>query len=684
MERRSLNLVLWRTYKREIEDYPLSMTNFRIDRSNIESATLSFFYAAVLALLFVSASLVDDAFITFRTIDNFINGYGLTWNTAERVQSYTHPLWMFALSAIYWMSGDMYLTAILAAMSTSALSIALLVYAFSVSRRTSLLILFVLGTSQAFVDYGTSGLENPLTHLLFACFALKYANRQETSRNALVLSLIAALAVLNRMDTILLYLPSLYSIFAKKRDWSRWRVISLGFAPLVLWELFSLLYYGFPFPNTAYAKLQTNISSEELLWRGLDYLSQSLVSDPITCSAIAAGIIYPYLSKQSAQAKISLGVLMYVIYVVAIGGGYMPGRFLTAPFFASLCALMLTIPHLSKRIFVVTLATILVCNLCSPTSTLRGKFIENRGNFHVAANSLVSLIQDKEEPVSNHIWAHRGRQLHKFSKHQSSYSDIYFLGKSSKDNVVTTGRAIGLTGFYAGPRVHIIDAHAICDPLLARIPPYYDPGWTPGHLHRIIPEGYIETHVEEINVLHDARLKEYYGHLSIIIAGPIFDSERILTIIRMNLGYYNHLINAEEYGNPPMLDILSNKVRILPNNPFTRIELARGLFNKGEPARGLAELNKALRLNPASYNNHIIIGNMLAEFGLAQRALTVISRATEIEPNSPAAYIHLASILVSMGDIPQAISTYEKALALDPGNAALKKITEKISAFSRD
>ena len=110
---------------------------------------------------------------------------------------------------------------------------------------------------------------------------------------------------------------------------------------------------------------------------------------------------------------------MYVIYVVGIGGGYMPGRFLTAPFFASLCALMLTIPHLSKRIFVVTLATILVCNLCSPTSTLRGKFIENRGNFHVAANSLVSLIQDKEEPVSNHIWAHRGRQLHKFSKHQS-------------------------------------------------------------------------------------------------------------------------------------------------------------------------------------------------------------------------------------------------------------------------
>jgi len=42
-----------------------------------------------------SAWLCDDAFITFRTADNFIHGYGLTWNVAERVQTYTHPLWLF-------------------------------------------------------------------------------------------------------------------------------------------------------------------------------------------------------------------------------------------------------------------------------------------------------------------------------------------------------------------------------------------------------------------------------------------------------------------------------------------------------------------------------------------------------------------------------------------------------------
>ena len=55
---------------------------------------------AILWLSLFSMALVrtawvgDDAYFTFRTIDNFVHGYGLRWNIAERVQAYTHPLWM--------------------------------------------------------------------------------------------------------------------------------------------------------------------------------------------------------------------------------------------------------------------------------------------------------------------------------------------------------------------------------------------------------------------------------------------------------------------------------------------------------------------------------------------------------------------------------------------------------------
>ena len=45
-----------------------------------------------------------------RTVDNFVNGYGLTWNVAERVQAYTHPLWMFLLFPIYFVLREPFYT----------------------------------------------------------------------------------------------------------------------------------------------------------------------------------------------------------------------------------------------------------------------------------------------------------------------------------------------------------------------------------------------------------------------------------------------------------------------------------------------------------------------------------------------------------------------------------------------
>ena len=68
------------------------------------------FYATA---LLTNAWLCDDAYITYRSIDNFVSGYGPVWNSGERVQSYTHPLWFFVLSAAYFITGEMYYTALI-------------------------------------------------------------------------------------------------------------------------------------------------------------------------------------------------------------------------------------------------------------------------------------------------------------------------------------------------------------------------------------------------------------------------------------------------------------------------------------------------------------------------------------------------------------------------------------------
>ncbi len=70
---------------------------------------LLFFYLFVIVK---NAWIGDDAYITFRTVDNFVNGYGLTWNVAERVQSFTNPLWVLLVSAFYAVTGEAYYTSI--------------------------------------------------------------------------------------------------------------------------------------------------------------------------------------------------------------------------------------------------------------------------------------------------------------------------------------------------------------------------------------------------------------------------------------------------------------------------------------------------------------------------------------------------------------------------------------------
>ena len=54
---------------------------------------------ALLTLLTIvhAAWVCDDAFITARVVDNCLSLRGLRWNPAERVQAFTHSLWLFAM-----------------------------------------------------------------------------------------------------------------------------------------------------------------------------------------------------------------------------------------------------------------------------------------------------------------------------------------------------------------------------------------------------------------------------------------------------------------------------------------------------------------------------------------------------------------------------------------------------------
>ncbi|MCJ7799731.1 MAG: hypothetical protein MUP33_08230, partial [Polaromonas sp.] len=74
--------------------------------------------------------------------------------------------------------------------------------------------------------------------------------------------------------------------------------MALGFSPFILWEGFTLFYYGFLFPNTAYAKLNTGIPWHDLAGQGLYYLWNSIMVDPITLTVIAGAVIAAAISRR--------------------------------------------------------------------------------------------------------------------------------------------------------------------------------------------------------------------------------------------------------------------------------------------------------------------------------------------------------------------------------------------------
>ncbi len=490
-------------------------------------------------ILLRTAWIGDDVYITLRTVDNFVHGYGLTWNVAERVQSYTHPLWMFLLAAIYLPTRNAYLTALLASFLASLLTFWL------VARRDGFAALGVLTLllSKAFMDYSASGLENPLTHLLLVLFFIAFIEKQSSPFH---LALIASLLALSRQDAILFVVPALaYMAVPQNSFCAPNRKINLavlgklilGFLPLLLWEAFSLFYYGFPFPNTYYAKLGAGIPQTELFAQGWIYLLDSLQRDPLTLTVIAAGILLALWRGQIRERLLALGSVIYLAYVLSIGGDFMSGRFLTAPLLVSALLLVRLMQNFATLWKCTTFATMIVLGMFARPIN----FILDLNQPRFTERDLVTGINDERAyyyPISGLMNYRPGKQVPFASEGWVEHG--YALRASGKS--VVDEKNVGFIGYFAGPAVHIVDRYALADPLLARLPAASVEKWRIGHFERDLPAGYLQTLRTGVNQIRDPNLAKFYDALSLITRGPLFSRARLIAIWKMNTGQFDSLL----------------------------------------------------------------------------------------------------------------------------------------------
>ncbi len=482
----------------------------------------------------VNAWVCDDAYISFRTVDNFVHGRGLRWNIDERVQTYTHPLWMLLVSVFYFFTREPYFTSLALSFVFSVGTVALVAFAIAETPLSTIPILLILTVSKAFVDYSTSGLENALTHFLLALFFFGLLRFRPRIKTLFLLSIIASLAGTNRMDALLIFLPPVIYSFARIRSFKAFGIMTSGFVPFVAWEIFSLIYYGFPFPNTAYAKLGAGIPALELANRGLYYLLNSIRLDPITLLAIVGGMIAAGLSGDGPARSLTLGIILHLLYVVRIGGDFMSGRFLAAPLLCSV--ILLSRRELSARTCVVAATAVAILGLLNPLSPIRSgpnyppsrdRLIEARGvsderGYYYPMTGLLRLGPEFEMP----------KLVRAAALHQSR----------REPRKVAVESAIGFAGYNDGPWVHLIDPWAIADPLMARLPAVAGEVWRPAHFRREIPTGYLETLESGENRIQVANLALYYDKLRLVTQGSLWNRERWITIAKLNFGAFDRFL----------------------------------------------------------------------------------------------------------------------------------------------
>lgn len=217
----------------------------------------------------------DDAFISFRYVERFLVGKGLTFNDGEYVEGFSNPLWVFLLIGLKQVTGiSVVMLSKLLGYAVTLLTFLMFwimaknvmpVYASRVFLSAGLM-LFITPSLHV---YAPLGLEAPLLMLLLtAGMALTLKAVSHTPKKYDVCLLIAALMFglvgVTRPEGILYAFLwwiglTLWLLWFLPFSQVVWRVFGAGLIavlPAAAYEIFRLHYYSAWVPNTAIAKVR--------------------------------------------------------------------------------------------------------------------------------------------------------------------------------------------------------------------------------------------------------------------------------------------------------------------------------------------------------------------------------------------------------------------------------------------
>ena len=413
--------------------------------------------------------LLDDAFVYFRYIDNFLFlKIGLVYNQGEFVEGFSSPLWMLtllvgrALHLDFWYLIQglgvglfvvfcFFLVRLNRSLSPSAADGGTSIIDFP---------LLYLAPNYAVTTYFTSGLETPLVQIVAVAYALFIL--KPTSR---ILTVLVALSPLIRHELALPWiLVFLWSWVRQRRFPLRLTLITAAIGGC--WMLFRIYYYADLFPNTFYLKNVVDVG------QGWVYLHDTLGTYRFygVAAIFVIGLI-ALLARGHRDVDLAARGMMVLVaatvagYVVKIGGDPRHFRYLAFPFVLTVCASaglaerLVPLRLLQRRWVAAAFGLILMAIFfwAYPPQ------LDRHPVTHREKESMVDNIRDAShhrhgERRRHELWSSRAN-IRLMQKYRRQNQPFLYLGVESRIRCLTS---------YQSFRYRVINTFGLTDPFLAR------------------------------------------------------------------------------------------------------------------------------------------------------------------------------------------------------------------------
>ena len=257
-----------------------------------------YLHLSILILIGVSAFFyfnftAEDAYITYRYAENWVNTGSLVYNEGEPINAMTSPLHAVLSAALFFVTGNTVLSNKIISLVLVFVSALLVWYRYRGELHWQVLALILLLPPSVLL-WTFGGLETPIL-LFLATITVILALRPPPFRlgQLRVIFLLAGLAFLTRYDSILFFLPLSLYVASKTQSIRHIAIALTGAAILPLaWFLVSIYYYGDLLPTSFYVKTPSgNLAG--LIFHGVYLASYLLYVGIIPAAALVFVLLVP-------------------------------------------------------------------------------------------------------------------------------------------------------------------------------------------------------------------------------------------------------------------------------------------------------------------------------------------------------------------------------------------------------